>query len=72
MPAHRSGPDLVAEGAAIALVVQQLNGVVLASCCSLIKRLQRLRICANPSQKGSSSLSNHLLSLIACTDVALH
>ena len=64
--------DLVAEGTAIALVVQQLDCVVLAPCCSLIKRLQCLWICTNPRQEGAGSPSDHLLSLIACTDVALH
>ncbi len=56
---------LIAEGAAIALVVQQLYCVVLALSSSLIKRFRCLGICANPSQKGAGLLSDHLLSLIA-------
>ncbi len=57
---------LVAEGAAVALVVQELHDAFLALRSRLIKRFQRLGIRAYACQEGSCSLPNHLLSAVSC------
>ena len=66
------GVHLIAEGAPIALVMQKLQSPALPLCSGLIKRLQRLWICANTCQKFAGLLPNHLLPLIACTYAILH
>ena len=57
---------LVAEGTAIAFVVQQLDRLVLAARGGLLEHRKRLWIRANPGQEGASPLAKDFLLLVAC------